>query len=567
MPDGTWVQRVSQVRHGAVRRTLYLSVFLLMLAVSPATAGLVGPGETLTLDGDLGEDETVTSSESVASTGRLRILGPQVGFDPGILSINRSFFTPNTRAVLTNNGDVEVGVEGGIRLFEKGEFINNSTVEIRANFSSRGFVSSFDEGSFTNNSSGIVRNQGEFSFEDGSSLSNSGTFDNDQFARIFFGFINTSVENSFENSGTFNNFGTLKNGGIGINNGLRTSVDNSGHLNNQGEFDARVSKFVNSGTLNTGNGGTLLTGRRRAIPGDPVDFLVGVLDNTGTITVGTSSVFDFSGSVLTNEEFGVLNNKSGGTLEVLGSVNIITGAFDGKIKNAGTVNNESGAVLNVEGGSFENDNPNPPGGNATPAAVNSAGTLNIIESSDGEGGTFTNAEGALVANTGQLNITGASELNSAGRIHNKGSGSINISDGGTLNNNQGDDIIHVDNSLGTSITVANELRNDSLGSINIGDNGTLNNKTTLENRGSVSVNAGGTFNNDSTGVIENVFSSSLIVNDGGTLNNEGALNVQLQSTLFNAFGGSLNNKSDATITNQTRQFSQMPAPLPTTEHF
>jgi len=216
-----------------------------------------------------------------------------------------------------------------------------------------------------------------------------------------------------------------------------------------------------------------------------------------TLTINSSTSLVINETNLLNNVGGILNNN--GTLSINQAIPNVT---QGNLDNRGTLNNNVGAVLNInQAGVLLNLHPN--------EGLQNDGTVNIL------GGLyaahFNNINGKLT-NNGILNIdTVGTLLNSGiGTFTNNTSGMIIIHQNGNLGNSGSSSLINLglltNNNILTIFTIAT-----------LTNNGTLTNNWFIENQNKL-INTG-IFNNNS-GFYNNT-QDSLI--NSGTFNNNGTL--------------------------------------------
>ena len=319
---------------------------------------------------------------------------------------------------------------------------------------------------------------------------------------------NSSV--SFETGGSLNNMGTLTNDHFlsRFFNLAGNTLNNSGDINGDGELD-------NYGILNNNSGGTLSP---RAY------FNVDTLNNNlgGTLNIIPGGVlFSYIGATLNN--YGILNNDSGTLTNFQGTFNnsgtLSNSGFlgnQGYLNNSGTLNND-GILSNSGGVILDNhDTLN----NSANGTLNNSGTLQNFGTLNNDGdlineiySTLRNNPGSTLNNSGELSGDGALQNFTA-----------------TLNNNSG------------GLLNVFSFYNDSI--VNNHNGGIIN----IDTDGATLVNLDGTLNNASGGIVDiqaggaliNIFSSNL--NNDGTLNNSGFCSSGQGSTLSNS--GILNNFGD-----------------------
>jgi PEP-CTERM motif len=287
-------------------------------------------------------------------------------------------------------------------------FENNGTI----NITSAATLTNWAPGTLTNNSGGVLSNYGTLngSYTSGGqigTLTNAGTLYN-------YGTLNTHTGGFDPSAGgtTLNNSGTLiNNAGAILNVSYQDMLENHGTLTSSGTLNISTSSeldsygtFTNSGTVAVAGG--LWNG--------------GTLTNSGTITLDS-----YNGGSLANH--GILNNSSGGTL----NINSGTTMTSGGTTSGGTLNNSG--TLNVAG-MLDGAN-----------TINNAGILNVSGTMQMQG-TFTNSGALTITNSGSyfsagygtsFTQTGGSTVVNGTLLSTNG---VNIQSGslsgiGTINNN------------------------------------------------------------------------------------------------------------------------------------
>ena len=360
---------------------------------------------------------------------------------------------------------------------------------------------------------------------------------------------------SYTTPGSFSNSGTMD-----LEQGSSLTV--SGNLSNHGTVGTNLQNLQGgantltvTGTLTNNAAGTVTIGANN----DTSDVAnVGMLANSGTVTVGTgatlnltSAATDTNSSSITVD--GTMSVAPGSTFTNSGTLDVEDGKMDAanvvntsvsNVKNNFSTINISGTMTNDAGGTVT------VGTSATDTfgTLANSGTITV-----GTGSSLTLSAAGADSNTGSITVTdGAMSVASGGAFTNSGTldletkGTLtvtgNLTNSGTLTTNN--------SNLGggaNTITVTGTLTNDIGDSVTIGahsDTADTASVGLLSNAGTVTVDKGATLKLTATGADSNTGSialegGSLSIASGGALTNSGTLDEETGGKL--SVGGSLTN--------------------------
>jgi hypothetical protein len=382
-------------------------------------------------------------------------------------------------------------------------------------------------GSYTTPGSFI--NSGTMDLEQASTLKVSGNLTNS-------GAVDTNNQNLGGGANTLTVTGTLTN-----NTGATVTIG----ANNDTADKANVGLLANSGTVTVDAGATLnLTGSATdtnsgavMVSGGTLNAQAGSVNNSGsmdeekagTITVAgnltnngtlTTNNANLGGGANTLTVSGTLTNNSGHSVTIGAHGDTTDKANVGLLANSGTVTVDTGATLNL----------------TSAGADTNAGSVALVGGTlDMQAGSFTNSGTMDLEKKGTLTVTG------------------NLTNSGTLTTNNANE-----GGAANTITVTGTLTNNSGHSVTIG----VNNDTTdtasvglLSNAGTVTVDKGATLKLTATGADSNTGSIALnggtmSVASGGAFTNSSTLDAESGGKL--TVGGNITNAGTLT-TNNTNQ--------------
>jgi hypothetical protein len=388
------------------------------------------------------------------------------------LGAGRSFTTAGT---FTNNGSLIVGAGDTFKVGGAGNLTNFSGSQLTGgSYFVSGTLQFGASGThITTNDANITLSTAGWSMINlggGNLLTNLAT--NDSGAKF------TVANNaSFTTAGAFSNSGTMdvENGGtLTVAGALTNNGTVSTNGNNQG---GTANTLTVTGTLTNGVGDTVAIGENN----DTSDVAnVGILTNSGTVTVGTGATLNLTsagtdtntgtitdGGTLSLATTADLDMEKGGKLAVTGNLtnagSITTNAAnDGGSANSitvsGTLTNDHGATLSIGENNDTSDT-------ASVGKLTNAGTVTV-----GTGATLTLTSGGADSNTGTITVDGALDIKKATTL--SGSGTITL-DGGDITG------------LGAGPAVTNSTTISGSGTIS--DVGLTNNKTIAASGGTLSI--------------------------------------------------------------------------------
>lgn len=291
---------------------------------------------------------------------------------------------PSGNLITISAADVENNADpyenrGGITITSGGILTSRAQFDNFGDYNSNGI--------FTVSLGGQLVNYAKFTIDQGASLNNFGTIDNNA-KRI-------------TNSQYFYNYTT----GI-VNNNVGALLTNTQTMYNYGAV-VNAASFFNDDVAFLHNGGnwTNLAGSSMSNIGHVSNF--GVINNSGGM-VNSSNVLGVGPSEF--ENFYVLNNLSGGVVD---NGDHWLGRVGGVINNGGTFNNKAfswgmkneGAINNLSGGTFNNSSML-----AQAGPINNAGTFNVDAGASVTGITRadnTVDRGAYTQAAGLTNVNGS----------------------------------------------------------------------------------------------------------------------------------------------------------------
>jgi fibronectin-binding autotransporter adhesin len=364
---------------------------------------------------------------------------------------------------------------------------------------------------------GNFTNGGTMDTEQASSLTVTGNLANS-------GTVATNLQNLQGGANTFAVTGTLTN-----NTGATVSIGE----NNDTSDVANVGLLANSGTVTVGTGATMnLTSAGTDTNGGAITADGGTLDmQTGSFTNSTGGSLDAeaggkitvtgnltnSGALSTNianlggaantlTVTGTLTNNTGATTTIGANGDTHDTASVGLLSNAGTVAVDKGATLKLTATGADSN---------TGSITATGGTLSIAS-----GNAFTNAT------AGTLDLESGSKLSVTGNVTNQGALTTNKANlGGAAN----------------TITISGKLSNAAGATVTIGANGDTTDTASvglLGNAGTVAVDKGATLKMTATGADSN---SGSLTATGGTVTvaSGGAFTNATTGTLDLESGGKL----------------------------
>jgi hypothetical protein len=242
-----------------------------------------------------------------------------------------------------------------------------------------------------------------------SALTNNGFVNNDgTFGIINFGVVNFTSNAIVHNNGLYENFGGMTT----ISQGAQFNANcasNNGHVHNE-----EGNIFVHGTLTNTGdihqltNGVMNVTGtlNNSSACGIINNYAGSTLDNTGNSIVNDGTINVWFSSNLINHANSLIDNNIAGKIVLEGGK--LTNEEMGTIENTGTIDNNSlGTVINE--GKIVND-----------GTITSASEIkNLFKGLIEQKNIFTNENGGILNNFGELNVTSILINNAGGTIDNK----------------------------------------------------------------------------------------------------------------------------------------------------
>lgn len=513
------------------------------LSINGTAAGsaniTVGSGGVLQFAGQF--TNTNAAGETI-QTGYSGTGNVNTTFSSGTLNLNGSTNLTNAGTVTFGANSVSVDAASGTVQSTASNFTVNQNSGTITNASgavlnigealAAGVSLDITQGTTFNLNGGVSNNSGTFNVNAGANYNvNGGTFNNAASGNVSVnsGAAFTLASGSVNNAATFavNTGADLNINGGTFTNTTTGQINNAGNfaVNSGASFNLSGGTFTNNaaGVVNVNSGASVtlaaaadgstagslsnLSGSQFNVnDGSNLTLSSGSLNNTGTIAFNSGANFNVQGGVFTNSGTGIVNVNSGSHVN-------LAAAADGT--TAGTINNQSGALFNVNDGS---DLTITSGSlsNAGTIAFNSGSTFNV------QGGVFNNS------GTGVVNVNSGSHVTLAAAADGTTVGSINNQSGAQFNVNSGSDLTINSGSFSNAGTVAF----NSGASLNIND---------------------GTFTNADTGVV-NVNESSVTLASGSLANagqfnlNSGSTYNQTSGTLANAGQFNLNSGTNAKVT-------------------
>jgi len=276
-----------------------------------------------------------------------------------------------------------------------------------------------------------------------------------------------------------------------IESGVTVTVNDVGHLHNSGTLIIKSDgKLVSDSRQITNNAEGIIENS-----GELEVKRSGSLVNFGTINNKADGWLVFRATSFSNRDGGVLNNAVGGIITIteaaqqassfsnlangiinnFGTITEYTPSF---VSNSGTINNNSGAELNLYSVSENKDN----------GIINnhSDGTITV-----GQNGSLI-ISGGTINNSGTIKLVGIVNNNVSPPIIKRG---LIIVDGGTINNNSGG---LIDNRGASTITINSDstITNHS---IIKNDNPFIDSPPVINNSGAIINDCGGVVNGPVTG--------------------------------------------------------------------
>jgi hypothetical protein len=375
------------------------------LGTASWTGGSIqGTGAGLTIAGTL----AITGSNSVELFGTLT--------NTGTITQNASGIFYFGNGVLNNQASGVYDFQAGRMFVDYGtNAVNNSGM-----FEKSTGAGTASEGITFNNTGGSISVQaGTLSFSNGGT-STGGTYSVAGGAQVNYAGGTHTLSGTYSGSGA----GTvvLSNGTVNIPGTVTFNIGGGG-------FDIAGGTLSGSGMLNNsgtaswtggsiqGTGAGLTVAGTLVITGNNYVELFGTLNNTGTITKNSGSIFYFGNGVLNNDMGAVYDFQAGSMLNDYGT---------NAVNNSGTFEKSAGAGTASVGIAFNNT-----GGSIRAQA----GTLSLPDLSGGGGGSLNAAAGASLLLNGTL--TGSYSGSPAGFVGvssgtlQSGTGGLTLSLGGT----------------------------------------------------------------------------------------------------------------------------------------
>lgn len=240
------------------------------------------------------------------------------------------------------------------------------------------------------------------------------------------GGVTLSATTKVNNTLTINNGATLSNSAALT--AVTTTINSGGTLNNNFALTTTFLLTINSGGTLTSNGG---------FTNNSNSSILGTLNNNGLLQLGNSQMTIFMSGTLNNNTGASVNINGGGSLENSGLLDNNSGAFvnanaGGILANfgSGTLSNDSGGTIQnshslTNSGTFTNNGTlnNSSGANLhNNGVLTSSGAIN-------NSGTFTTNSGATLTSNGSLSLTDGNLNNTASNI--------TIGNGATIERNIG----------------------------------------------------------------------------------------------------------------------------------
>jgi hypothetical protein len=442
----------------------------------------VEQASSLTVGGNLTNSGTVATNLQNLQGGAntLAVTGTLTNNLGAIVTIGANNDTSDSAKVglLSNAGTVTVGTGASLNLTSAGTDTNSGAISVN------GGTLDMQAGSFTNSSTIDLEKGGTLDIT--GSITNSGT-------------ITTNNANQGGGANTVTVTGELVNG-VGLNSSASMTIG----ANNDTADVANVGLLTNSGTVTVDKGATLnLTEAHAAssnfgaiaVNGGTLT-MAGGADNSGSIdleqkgTLTITNSFTNDGTLTTNNAnlgggpntitiTGTLFNDTGDSFTIGANNDTTDTASVGLLSNTGTVTVDKGATLKL----------------TTAGADTSSGAIAV------NGGTLSVQAGTLT-NSGTLDEETGGKLTASGSLVNSGTITTNNANAGGAAN---------------SITVTGTLTNKATGTVTIGANNDTADTASvglLSNAGTVTVDKGAALKLTATGADSNTGSISL---DGGTM--------------------------------------------------
>ena len=450
---------------------------------------------SLTVSGNLTNSGTVSTNNQNLQGGAntLTVTGTLTNnaTDTVTIGVNNDTSDVANVGLLANSGTVTVGTGASLNLTSAGTDTNNGAITLS------GGTLDMQAGSFTNSTT--------IDLEKGGKLDITGSITNS-------GAITTNNANLGGPANTITVTGELVN---------NSSASVTIGANNDTADTASIGLLTNSGTVTVDKGATLNLSNAHAASSNFGAIAVnggtlimqGGADSTGTIdleqagTLTVNNSFTNDGALTTNNAnlggsankitiTGTLFNDSGATMTIGAHNDTTDTASVGVLTNAGTVTVDKGATLNLTSNGADT--------NSNAIAVN-GGTLDV------QAGSLTNSGTLDLEQKGKLTVTG--NLTNSGTLttnnSNLGGGANTITVTGTLTNNASD-----------SVTIG--AHNDTADTASVG---------LLSNAGTVTVDKGATLKLTATGADSNtgsiaLDSGTMTIASGGVLTNSGTLDAE-----------------------------------------
>jgi hypothetical protein len=242
-----------------------------------------------------------------------------------------------------------------------------------------------------------------------STLTNTGFVNNDgTFGIINFGIVNFTSNAIVHNNGLYENFGgmTTMSSGSQFNNNC---ASNNAHFHNE-----EGNVFVHGTLTNTGdihqltNGIMNVTGTldNSSACGIINNYAGSILDNTGNSIINDGTINVWFSAHLVNNANSLIDNNIAGKIVLEGGK--LTNEEMGTIENTGTIDNNSLGIL-INEGTIVNDG----------TITSESEIKNLYRGLVEQNNIFTNENGGVVNNFGELNVTSTLTNNAGGTIDNK----------------------------------------------------------------------------------------------------------------------------------------------------
>jgi filamentous hemagglutinin len=293
------------------------------------------------------------------------------------------------------------------------------------------------------------------------------------------------------------------------------SVDNSG-----GSLGASGNTTVNAGSLLSNSGGSITAGQQATLSAATLDNSSGTTQ-AAQVSLNATNLVNHAGTI-TQTGNGPMNVAVSGTLDNSAGGTLQTNSTDLTISPA-TLDNDGGTITHAGTGTLTID-----AGNGQGSISNAGGTIQSNGQVVAQAGTFDNAAGLVLGQTGLTATVGGALNNANGRL--LSNTDLGLASG-TLNNNGGQ--------IGASFneTIQSGSLTNSGGSIVAPD---------------LALAIGSTLDNSGGDIEANqlALGATDLINHGGTITQYGAspMSVNVSNTLDNSNGGTLQtNSTDLTL--------------------